>query len=227
MNKLIAVCFGIVVLFLGCTSENQFNKVFAGSMLGGVFGSSIGGLMEGPRGSDAGNIIGMVVGGTVGAAVANQQNKEYTYPENSDVNLYNRHVGSESTPSYLNRAKIAIENEYKNLNVENLRFSDNNNNHKIDAGEHCKIIFELHNYGANTLYDIAPIIGVKGSKRIIISPTAIIASIGPNQGVRYTAEIYGRPNLRTGSVEFSLGFAKEKIVYNVKTFKLLTFGRQH
>lgn len=63
------------------------------------------------------------------------------------------------------------------------------------------------------------------NKRIIISPTAIVASLAPGKGVRYAAELYAKESLRTGTADFSLGFAKGDMVYTVRTFQISTFGR--
>ena len=235
------VCIVAVVLFLlsSCASSNQFNGTVTGSMLGSVFGSSIGGLLGGPRGNDAGTMIGMVIGGAVGAAATaprtqkstdvSTRSDEYGYENNRDVDEYNRHSRNSETANDTyqsqNSAEQTLETEYRDLQIENLRFVDDNNNRTIDAGERSKIEFELYNRGTETVYNIAPVLRSSEGKRIAISPTAIVASLAPGKGVRYAAELYARPNLHTGTADFTIGFAKGNLIYTVRTFQLATFGK--
>ena len=224
MKKVSTLCSILALSLCSCTSPNQMNGVFTGGMLGGIFGSSIGGLMDGPRGHDAGNIIGMVVGGAVGAAATAPRAKKVERYDNYDTYSHRKtsRKSSSPVPDKYSQDMIA---EYDNLAVENLRFIDENNNHTIDAGEHAKIQFELKNNGNETIYNITPVIGVTDNKRILISPTAIIASIRPGRGVKYTAEVYGKPSLKSGQADFTLGFAKGNLIYTTETFQLATRGK--
>lgn len=161
MKKNIAMVFAALLLLGSCASSNQFNGTMTGSMLGGVFGSSIGGLFGGPRGHDSGTLVGMVIGGVVGAAATALQtsgtkagisrNDQY---DETDVDSYNRHGSASSRRSETGVASsraAAMEEEYKDLKVENLRFVDANNNRTIDAGERSRIEFELYNRGTETI----------------------------------------------------------------------------
>ncbi len=224
MRRINFLCILFALSFYSCSSPNQMNGVFTGGMLGGIFGSSIGGIIDGPRGHDAGNLVGMVVGGVVGAAVTapptNKVSRYDTYDTYGNPRKSKKH--SAEIPS---AAEQRMAEEYDNLSIENLCFIDKNNNHAIDAGEHAKIQFEIKNNGTKRLYDITPVIGVTDNRHILISPTAIVASIGPGRGVKYTAEVYGKPNLKTGVAEFTLGFAKGNLIYTVETFQLNTRSR--
>lgn len=215
----------------GCQSSNQFAGAMTGSMLGGIFGSSIGGLLNGPRGSDAGNAIGMIIGGVAGAAVTAphdgsrqkaSRSDDYSYDE-AETPSTSRRPAQSQQQSVESRSQALME-EYKDLTVEQLIFVDANHNRTIDAGERCKITFEIHNNGTETLYNIAPVLGVSDKKHILISPTAIVASLAPGKGVKYTAELIAAKNLKTGTADFSLGFAKDNLVYKVRTFQLSTYG---
>ena len=70
--------------------------------------------------------------------------------------------------------------------------------------------------------DIAPVLSVSGSKYIIISPTAIIGEVPAGRSVRYSAEVYATDKLRSGTVEFSISFAKRNYQYVMTTFELAT-----
>lgn len=217
MKKIFVSLLTAMTMMSSCTSYNQMNGVFSGSMLGGIFGSSIGGLMDGPRGHDAGQLMGMVIGGAAGAAVTTPR-KATKY---DDYDTYGRTKRSAATTI----SESQMTREYDNLSIENLRFIDKNNNQAIDAGENAKIIFELKNNGSSTLYNITPVLGVSDNKRIMISPTAIIASLAPGRSVKYTAEVFGQKNLKNGIADFSIGFAKGDMVYTVREFQLNTHAK--
>ncbi len=224
MKKIFVYGLSAMVLLGGCTSSDQLGAVAGGGLLGGIFGSAIGGLMGGPRGSDAGTVIGMVAGAALGAAATSPevQERDYSgYDYTSD--RYNRR----STVEYSSFSDEAREmgREYADIEIRNLRFIDTNSNKTIDAGENCKIAFEVRNKGAATIYNIAPVISVKGTKCIIISPTAVISEIPSGQSVRYTAEVYANDKLRNGVAEFTVSFAKRNCQYVMTTFELATSSR--
>ena len=220
-KHLIVVGILIVSLLLSsCSSSQQIQGAMTGSMLGGIFGSSIGTLMEGHRGYHKGQALGILIGGAVGAAAASPENKSANisrYDERPLRRNY-REIQETSEVADINRLK----SEYAQLSVENLRFIDSNNNRAIDANEHCQLVFEIFNRGSSTLYQISPVITVSDSKHILVSPTAIIESIAPGSGVKYTAEVYGKKNLSQGVADFSLGFVKGQLIYTDQTFQLAT-----
>lgn len=206
-----------------CQTPEQFGAATTGGFFGGIFGSAIGGLFGGPRGADAGTLIGMVTGAAVGAAVTSPEAREYRdYDYTSDSYSRRRNI------EYSTHSREAEEmgREYANLEVENLRFVDANSNKTIDAGENCRLVFEIKNKGANTIYDIAPVITINGTKAIIVSPTAVISEIGPGKGVRYSAEVYANKRLRTGVADFTISFVKGDYKYTMTTFQLATRGRK-
>ena len=221
MKKIGIYALSAVLLFGSCTTSDQFGAAAGGGIIGGIFGSAIGGLMGGPRGSDAGTVIGMVVGGALGAAAASPEAEEYRrskYEHKTDV--YNRR--DDVTYSTQEEEAREVGREYADVEIVNLRFIDNNNNQAIDAGENCKIAFEVKNNGPRAIYDVAPVIKVSDSKHIMISPTAVIGEIPAGESVRYTAEVYANRKLRSGSAEFTISFAKRRYQYTMSTFELDT-----
>ena len=58
---------------------NQFYGAATGASLGGLFGSAIGGIADGPRGHDMGTVVGMAIGGII-AVVAIIIHKELLLP---------------------------------------------------------------------------------------------------------------------------------------------------
>ena len=223
MKKLGIFAISAALLFSSCETSDQFGAAAGGGLLGGIFGSAIGGLMGGPRGADAGAAIGIIAGAAMGAASAaptERGRSDYDYT----TDTYNRH----SKVIYSSRGEDAdrMGREFAKVEIQNLRFVDRNNNQAIDAGENCKIVFEVKNNGSHTVYDLAPIISVNGTKHIIISPTAVISYIDAGQAVRYTAEVYGKRQLRNGVAEFTISFAKGDYLYNMTSFQLATRGRR-
>lgn len=223
MKKLSIFAISAALLFSSCETSDQFGAAAGGGILGGIFGSAIGGLMGGHRGADAGAAIGIIAGAAMGAASAAPKERgtsDYDYT----TDTYNRH----SKVVYSSRGEDAdrMGREFAKVEIQNLRFVDSNNNQAIDAGENSKIVFEVKNNGSHTIYDIAPIISVRGTKHIIISPTAVISYIDAGQAVRYTAEVYGKRQLRNGVAEFTISFAKGDYLYNMTSFQLATRGRK-
>ena len=223
MRKLGILALSAALIFSSCDTSDQTGAAIGGGFLGAIFGSAIGGLMGGPRGADAGTLIGVVAGAAAGAASAAPKERgksDYDYT----TDTYNRH----SKVVYSNRGEEAdrLGREFAKVEINNLRFIDNNNNQAIDAGESCKIAFEVKNNGTHTIYDLAPVISVNGTKYIVISPTAVISYIDAGQAVRYTAEVYANRKLRDGTADFTISFAKGDYLYNMTSFQLATRSRR-
>ena len=217
MNKK-TVFAGLMVsalLLSSCQSMNQFYGVTTGDSIGGMFGSAIGGLADGPRGSDMGTVVGMAVGGIIGAAATapktddgNYRSSDYYYDyDMDDYRQYN---------SY---------SPFASIEIEEMRFVDENNNRALDAEEHAKLVFIIRNTGRNYVYDIAPVITVSGTKEIYLSPTAIVKELGPGKAVRYQSEIVATRKLKNGSADFSIGFSDGDKLYTLRSFQLRTMRR--
>ena len=139
MNKktVFAGLVAVAMLLSSCQSMNQFYGVTTGASLGGMFGSAIGGVADGPRGSDLGTVVGMAVGGIIGAAATapktddgNYRSSDYYYEYGVDDYRQNN--------SY---------SPYANIEIVDLRFVDENNNKTLDANEHARLVFILRNTG--------------------------------------------------------------------------------
>lgn len=192
-----------VLLLSSCATEHQFYGATTGAAVGGLFGSAIGGIAGGPRGHDAGGLAGMLIGGAVGAAA--------TAPKTQD-GYYEGYRGEPMGP-------------FDGLEVSNIRFWDDDDSHMLEAGENAKLSFEIKNVSRDYIYDIAPVVKVKGTKQIYISPTAIISELEPGGAVRYQAELIASDKLKNGNVEFTIGFSDRGRMYPVRSFQLRTVGR--
>ena len=213
----VAVCAGIMLL-TGCT-DRQMQGTMAGGSLGAIFGSSIGGLMGGPRGSDAGTALGMAVGAVVGNAVTSQKNRK------GSTNIDDCDDSCNLPPSRRNPrngGEAAYTSGIDGLQVENIRFVDENRNQTIDAGEHAKILFEIHNAGNSTLYNITPVVSCSEPKRISVSPTAIVENLAPGKAVAYTANVVASQRLKDGEVSFRIAFQDGRRIVTYKDFTLTT-----
>lgn len=204
-----------VLMLSSCQSMNQFYGATTGASLGGMFGSAIGGIADGPRGSDLGTVVGMAVGGIIGAAATapktddgNYRSSDYYY----DYDMDDYRQNNAYSP-------------YASLDIEELRFVDDNNNRALDAEEHARLVFIIRNTGRDYVYDIAPVITVSGTKEIYLSPTAIVKELGPGKAVRYQSEIIATKKLKNGKADFSIAFSDGDKLYTMRSFQLRTNKR--
>ncbi|MBR5685771.1 MAG: hypothetical protein IKX18_06445 [Muribaculaceae bacterium] len=217
MNKS-TVFVGLVasaMMMTSCQSMSQFYGATTGASIGGMFGSAIGGIADGPRGSDMGTVVGMAIGGIIGAAATapktddgNYRSSDYYY----DYDMDDYRQNNAYSP-------------YASLEIDELRFVDENNNRALDAGEHAKLVFIIRNTGRNYVYDIAPVITVSGTKQIYLSPTAIVKELGPGKAVRYQSEVVATNKLKNGTVDFSIGFSDGDKLYTLRSFQMRTYKR--
>lgn len=216
MKKTVFVGLVATALLLSsCQSMGQFYGAATGASLGGMFGSAIGGIADGPRGHDLGTVVGMAVGGMIGAAASapktddgNYRSSDYYY----DYDMDDYRQNNAYSP-------------YASLDIEELRFVDDNNNRALDAEEHARLVFIIRNTGRDYVYDIAPVITVTGTKEIYLSPTAIIKELAPGKAVRYQSEVIATRKLKKGSADFSIGFSDGDKLYTVRSFQLRTNRR--
>ena len=214
MNKKIvfAGLMASALMLSSCQSIGQFYGASTGATIGGMFGSAIGGIADGPRGSDMGTVVGMAIGGIIGAAATaprtddgNYRSSDYYYDYDMDDYRQNN--------SY---------SPYANIVIEELRFVDENDNRALDGGEHAKLVFIMRNTGRDYVYDIAPVITVSGTKEIYLSPTAIVKELAPGKAVRYQSEVVATRKLKSGTVDFSIGFSDGDRLYTMRSFQLRT-----
>lgn len=203
------------LLMSSCQSMSQFYGATTGASLGGMFGSAIGGIADGPRGSDLGTVVGMAIGGMIGAAATapktddgNYRSSDYYY----DYDMDDYRQNNAYSP-------------YANIEIEELRFVDENNNRALDADEHAKLVLIMRNTGRDYIYDIAPVITVSGTKQIYLSPTAIVKELAPGKAVRYQSEIVATKKLKNGVADFSIGLTDGDKLYTLRSFQLRTYKR--
>ena len=218
MNKktVFAGLLASVLLLSSCQSMGQFYGTATGASIGGIFGSAIGGMADGPRGHDLGTVVGMAVGGIIGAAATapktddgNYRSSDYYYDYGVDDYRQNN--------SY---------SPFANIEIEELRFVDENNNRALDANEHAKLVFIMRNTGRDYVYDIAPVITVSGTKEIYLSPTAIVKELGPGKAVSYQSEVIATKKLKNGTADFSIGLSDGDKLYTMRSFQLRTNKRR-
>lgn len=205
----------MALLLSSCQSMNQFYGVTTGASIGGMFGSAIGGIADGPRGSDLGTVVGMAVGGMIGAAATapktddgNYRSSDYYYEYGDDDYRQNN--------SY---------SPYASIEIADLRFVDENNSNTLDAKEHARLVFIIRNTGRDYVYDIAPVITVTGTKEIYLSPTAIVKELAPGKAVRYQSEVIATRKLKNGTADFSIGLSDGDKLYTLRSFQLRTRKR--
>lgn len=159
--------------------------VSAGASIGGVLGSIVGDRAGGYGGSQFGALLGTVAGAAIGNAVTTPP-KEKVYRETEETNI--------PSGSY---------NAVSGLQITNIRFIDDNRNQAIDAGESCKIIFEIVNAGDVAAYNIVPVVEeTSGMKHLQISPAAQVAYMDKDDRIRYTAVINAGKRLKSGEAVF-------------------------
>ena len=162
-----------------------------------------------------GTVVGMAVGGIIGAAATapktdngNYRSSDYYYDYDMDDYRQNN--------SY---------SPFANIEIEELRFVDENDNRYLDAGEHAKLVFIIRNTGRDYVYDIAPVITVSGTKEIYLSPTAIVKELGPGKAVRYQCELIATKKLKNGVADFSIGLSDGDKLYPLRACQLRTNRR--
>ena len=206
-------------MVMSSCSYKEFSAAATGSALGGMFGSSIGGLMNGPRGYHAGRVAGMTIGAAAGlAAVSEDNHKEQRH----EVEQYEDYVeyGQYEAPRN-NRSYTTNYNPYEGLEIDRIRFSDANNSHALEPGEHASLVMIIFNRSDRTLYNVGPQITCD-NRQICISPTANISELAPGQGFRYRAEVIATKRLKSGETYFSVSFGNGKNKYLAKSFRIRT-----
>lgn len=217
MNKKIvfAGLMASVLMLSSCQSMSQFYGTATGATIGGMFGSAIGGLSDGPRGSDMGTVVGMAIGGIIGAAATAPKTDDGNYRSSDYYYDYDMDDYREND----------IYSPFANIVIEELRFVDENNNGALDAQEHAKLVFIMRNTGRDYVYDIAPVITVSGTKEVFLSPTAIVKELAPGKAVRYQSEVIATKKLKNGVADFSIGLSDGGRLYTMRSFQLRTNRR--
>lgn len=206
--KQIVILLAASLLLSGCyttrTSGNA-GAVMTGASIGGSVGHAVGGLIgessSGWRGSYRGSAIGTILGTVAGAVIAN----EATKPREEAASPYE----VAPTPRRSQVEHIRPDNHAR-LKIRNIRFIDAGRNQTINSEEDCKIIFEIMNEDNKPVHDILPVVEeVSGMKRITISPSVLVESIAPREGVKYTATLSAGKRIKSGRALIRVGVADE------------------
>lgn len=113
------------------------------------------------------------------------------------------------------------------LEILNARFVDSNEDSTLNRNETAKVIFEIRNNGAHTLYDVVPtVIETTGNKHIFISPSVHVESIVPGHVIRYTAMVKADNRLKNGTACFCVSVIQGgKTISKVNQFDIPTKSR--
>lgn len=199
MKKGVIFILGVLLLISSCTSNTAVGAHMGGEF-GHVIGSAIGGLTGGWRGHHTGAIIGTVGGIAAGAAIGSAIDKaqERKYEERMPQR---RQQPADDI--------IYMDDEISMLEIRHAMITETQHDGVLTRGEECSVVFEIHNTSDNTVYDVCPFVeDVTGNKHINISPNLKIESIGPRQGVRYTATILADKRLKDGEIMVRVGVAQ-------------------
>ncbi len=113
------------------------------------------------------------------------------------------------------------------IEIRNARFIDGDNDGVMRPGEECRVVFEVMNRSAVTIYDIQPTVtDVSGNKHIQISPNLHVESIAPNSGIRYTATILPDKKLKDGEVVIQMGVKQGNQEVAAQTKELIVQTRK-
>lgn len=114
------------------------------------------------------------------------------------------------------------------IEIRNARFVDDNQDGRLNAGELCKVIFEVHNTSQNMLTDVQPVVvETSGNRQVAVSPGIHVERMAPGQGIRYTAMVKASRKLKDGNSCFRVYAAQGngRVVSNVSEFNVPTSRR--
>lgn len=111
-----------------------------------------------------------------------------------------------------------------NIQITNPRFIDANRDGFLNRGEDAKVTFEIYNRGEQPIYNVIPsVIETTGNRHISITPSIIVESIAPGQGVVYTAFVKADRKLGDGNAKFALAVLQgKKSISKVTEFNIQT-----
>lgn len=213
MKRIRTITFSLAFLLLcsSCytsrtASDGNPGATLAGAAIGGNVGSLMGGLIgdsrHGWRGGYRGSAIGAIVGTLAGAAIGNAASRSKHIPEEEDVYIIEQ---TKTVPAERrNRYATGIQN----LRIRNIRFIDENRDHTIQSGESSKVVFEIINESNRPVFNVVPVVEeLTGMKRIYISPSVMVESIAPQNGIKYTATITAGKRIKTGEIVLRVAVA--------------------
>lgn len=196
MKKWLVILLVPLLPLFGCANwSGNPAAIQAGAAIGGVVGSIVGDRAGGYTGSQFGALLGTVTGAAVGNAITTPKPIE---DNNNEDNYYSP---NNSSSSYLPSQPVTVPSP---IEITNIRFVDNNNNHVINAQENCKIIFDISNDSPVAIYNVTPVISISGVKNIYVSPSQVISYMEPGSKIRYTATVLAGKKIKTGMANFNI-----------------------
>jgi uncharacterized protein YcfJ len=209
MKKSLIGMLGLLLVVSACTS-NAAGGAYVGGQFGHVIGSAIGGISGGWRGHHTGALIGtvggVVAGAAIGAAIDNAQEKKYEERMRARENDRYQSDDSGFDPEGRGDDRIMIEPAEAPLEIRNAMITEMQHDGVLTRGEECTVMFEIMNTSDRPIYDIQPFVeDATGNKHVNISPNLRVESIGPRQGIRYTASILADKRLKDGEILVRIG----------------------
>lgn len=88
------------------------------------------------------------------------------------------------------------------LEIRNVHFVDDSGDGVLKAGETGKLVLEIYNRSQHPVMNIVPTVAEAAANRYVyISPSILVESIGPGQGIRYTASIKADRKIKDGEIK--------------------------
>ena len=176
----------------------------AGAAIGGNVGSAMGGLIgenrHGWHGSYRGSAIGAIVGTLAGAAIGNAVSRSRA--EEEEVYVIEQAEPTRVEPIHSSSTGI------ENLRIRNIRFIDDDRDHILRSDESSKVIFDIVNESNRPVFNVVPVVEeLTGMKRIYLSPSVMVESIGPHNGIKYTATLTAGKRIKTGEIVLRVAVA--------------------
>lgn len=201
-------------LLTGCGTSQGLqgdpDAILTGAAIGGNVGSAIGGLIGdsghsrhgGYRGSAIGTIVGTLAGAAIGHAVSTPRRQ----PDEHTVQ------------------RVPANEALEAVHIRNIRFIDAGRDQTVDAGEECKIVFDIVNEGEQTATQIIPTVTeVSGMKHVYLSQSVMVDELGAGEGVKYTAHLSTGRKLKNGTLTIRIALSDPQgWTYDQKEFTLNT-----
>ena len=236
------------------TADGAATGGWFGSMIGSAIGGISGGPRGSDIGSLIGMAGGAIVGAAIGQAADNAEQQKYEdykaarqrtkqraaserqtddYGYNNDSGFDANNGGDDrlygfgedfSAVDDVNAPKT-MEIRYVPLEIRHARLLDASRDGVLTRGEECTVMFEVMNTSDNPIYDIQPFVeDATSNKHINISPNLRVESIGPRQGIRYTATVLADKRLKDGEIIVRIGVvqAGREVKSQTREFKVPT-----
>jgi len=153
----------------------------------------------------------------------------YDFNDSDYTGSYSATQPKKVTPTVRYDGIKAVKPHDSNLvEIRNARFVDDNQDGRLNAGELCKVIFEVHNTSRNLLTDVQPVVvETSGNRQIAVSPGIHVERIASGQGIRYTAMVKASRKLKDGSSCFRVYAVQGngRVISNVSEFNVPTSRR--